>query len=455
MRFNHVTSNPMRIPHALAVFGVVTALFASSPLLGAQAVDSATALNGLRDAMTACTQDAGTLWGRSLCGPIALVDRQTRLTVASDSVTGRHFIPYAGAYLSTLPADRFLANTAFPWGGTTWTMVMLPLPRDRYSRIALVMHEVFHREQAPLGLGQIDALNNHLDMREGRTWLRLEYRALAAALDVLPDTVRARPHLEDALVFRAERRALYPGADSLEATLEIQEGLPEYTGQYFAMKLTGEGPARVGRYVRDYEKTPTFVRAFAYGTGPALGTLLDAFAPGWRVQVREQRDHRDLGGMLAAAIRFRAPSDPASSARARAGAYDWAQVDREEAARDSARTPAMRDYTRRLVTGPTLTFRQVKDSLSWGYDPTALIGFDMTSTVYPFGNFSAPWGTLTVERGGVLLRNDFSTIRVPAPVPVPADDARSAAGDGWTLTLNAGWHLRPDPSKPGSLVVSR
>ena len=74
------------------------------------------------------------------------------------------------------------------------------------------------REQDALGLRQSDALNNQLDMRPGRTWLRLEYRAL----DALPDSRAAKYHAQSALLFRAQRRSIYPGSDSLEATLEIR-----------------------------------------------------------------------------------------------------------------------------------------------------------------------------------------------------------------------------------------
>src|SRR4051812_16418099 len=258
---------------------VATLLCAPITPASAQSLDTALALSALRDAKAACEADAGVLWGRSLCGPIALVDRQTRLVVANDSVGSRRFLKLGDVYVTTLAENQYVANTAFQWEGRTWTMVALPLPRDRYARLALLMHEVFHREQRALGLGQPDALNNHLDMRAGRTWLRLEYRALARALESLPDTGRARHHVESALLFRAYRRSLYPGSDSLESTLEIQEGLAEYTGQHLAMQQTGEGPARVAKYVRDYEATPTFVRAFAYGTGPAIGALFRPLAP--------------------------------------------------------------------------------------------------------------------------------------------------------------------------------
>lgn len=167
-----------------------------------------------------------------------------------------------------------------------------------------------------------------------------------------------------------------------------------------------QAPARVARYVRDYEKTPTFVRAFAHGAGRGIGTLLDYFGPGWRALVR---NNRDLGNLLATAVQFRLP----------------------------------------------ITFRQRKDSLGWGYDPTALIAFDPTSTIYPSGNLTAPWGTLTVERGGVLLRNEFSTIRVGAPSATVAADIKQLTGDGWTLSLEPGWRIAPDPTKSGSYVVVR
>jgi hypothetical protein len=306
-----------------------------------------------------------------------------------------------------------------------------------------VMHEVFHREQEALGLRQPDALNNQLDMRPGRTWLRLEYRALASALDALPNQKVARHHAESAMIFRARRRSLYPGSDSLEATLEIQEGLPEYTGQRLAMQLSGEGTTRVAKYVRDYESTPTFVRAFAYGTGPAIGVLLDSFAPTWRNAVLT---NRDIGALLAEAIHFQRPRALAATALIRAREYGWDEVDRSEAARDSARAPAMREYRARLADGATLTLRQSKDSLSWSYDPTELIGFDLTSTIYPSGNFSAPWGKLSVERGGVLVRNDFSAITVAAPVS-QLTRSGEIRGEGWSLELASGWSIRTAGNK--------
>ncbi|HET9710023.1 MAG TPA: hypothetical protein VFP39_17100 [Gemmatimonadales bacterium] len=426
------------------------ALGTAAARLAAQAIDTGSALGGLREARAACEADHGTLWGRNLCGPIALVSRRSHLVVANDTVPGWPYVPMNDGYVTALPSDQGVANTSFTWQDREWTMVVLPLPDDRFSRIALLLHEVFHREQNALGLRARDALNNQLDTRAGRTWLRLEYRALARALvatDSAPTDVRR--HVANALLFRAYRRSLFPGSDSLETSLEMQEGLPEYNGERLALQMTGLTPARVARVVTEREHLGTYVRGFAYGTGPALGVLLDRFAPAWRTQVRT---HRDPAGLLAEAIQFRPPPRLGSAARDRAREYGWAQVDSEEGARELARAPAMRSYQARLVEGPTISFRQSRDSLAWGFDPNTLIGYDLSHTIYPTGSFNGPWGSLSIDSGGVLVRNDMAVLTIEAPVG-ELPPGRHVTGRGWSLDLNVGWRLVPDSTRRGSYVV--
>jgi hypothetical protein len=115
----------------------------------------------------------------------------------------------------------------------------------------------------------------------------------------------------------------------------------------------------------------------------------------------------------------------------------------------------MNAFRARLADGSTITLRQSRDSLAWSYDPTELIGFDLYSTIYPSGNFTAPWGKLTVEHGGVLVQNDFSRIRIGAPTIPLTPGAREIRGDGWTLVLNPEWSLRADSSRPGSFVAAK
>lgn len=433
------------------VWGILAGLaWGVAPRGSAQALDSGSALGGLREARAACEADHGALWGRNLCGPIALVSRRSHLVVANDTVPGWPYLRMNDAFITALPADQGVANTSFDWQGRDWTMVVLPLPEDRFDRIRLLLHEVFHREQGPLGLRDRDALNNQLDTRAGRTWLRLEYRALGRALvatDSAPTNVRR--HVANALLFRAYRRSLFPGSDSLETSLEMQEGLPEYNGERLALQMTGLTASRVAQVVSEREHLGTFVRGFAYGTGPALGVLLDRFAPAWRTEVRT---HRDPAGLLALAIRFQLPATLGATARERGREYGWAQVDSEEADRERARAPEMQRYQSRLVDGPTITFRQSRDSLAWGFDPNSLIGYDLSHTIYPSGSFRGPWGSLSADSGGVLVRNDMAVLIVEAPTgELPT--GRHVTGRGWTLDLNSGWRLAPDPDRRGSYIV--
>src|SRR5437867_5533484 len=98
-------------------------------------------------------------------------------------------------------------------------MVMWPLPQDRYARARLMMHECFHRIQESMGLSGANPANSHLDSKDGRAWLRLEWRALTEAL-IRRGAARQRA-VEDALIFRARRRALFPEAEAQEGALEL------------------------------------------------------------------------------------------------------------------------------------------------------------------------------------------------------------------------------------------
>jgi hypothetical protein len=423
-------------------------LLPAKPAVEAQQIDTSAALAALREAAHACENDRGATWGKSLCGPIALVERQSRLVIANDSTFRQPFVQLGDAFITNAPTGVGFANTMFDWAGRPWAMILLPLPTDAFDRVTLVMHEVFHREQKSLGLAGQDPPNNHLDELDGRRWLRLELQAYAKALDAIAvNDQRSRAHTEAALLFRARRHQLYPAADSLEATLEMQEGLAEYTGERLAMAYTGESAARVARHLREYQSTPSYVRSFAYATGPAIGVLLDHFAPGWQRSITQTRDPARV---LARAIALALPADLAREVERRAPQYDAVRITAEETTRDSSRRVAMTVYRSALVDGPTLTLTQ--KWLGRNFDPDALVGFDAQNTVYPTGIFNSEWGALAVTSGGALLSNDQLTLRVSAPRTSPSD-GRNVTGDGWTLTLKPGWSVQPSPRRPGSYVV--
>ncbi|GBC82977.1 hypothetical protein HRbin10_02115 [bacterium HR10] len=253
-------------------------------------------------ARTLSEADAGQLWGRPLYGPLMLVDPKTRFIVANQPDKEHHLTESQGVFVGTLPEQESVANAAYRWAGITWTMLMWPLPTNPYARGRLLMHESFHRIQEDLGLPGSNPPNSHLDSQEGRTWLRLEWRALAEAL--IHRGERRRSAIVDALTFRTYRRSLFPQAE--ERALELNEGLAEYTGY----KLCGWPEAiladRAAIRLEQDERGTNFVRSFAYASGPAWAILLDELQVKWRGNLNRQSD---LGRILAAALKITTPAD--------------------------------------------------------------------------------------------------------------------------------------------------
>src|SRR6185295_15092033 len=163
----------------------------------------------------AALADDGKLWGVSLVGPILFADPRTRAVAANQPAEQGRLREEQGVFVGTLPNEVTIANTGTDWAGVRWTMVMWPLPEERFARAQLVLHESFHRIQPQLAHGGSGPFPLHLDGEGGRTWLRLEFRALAAALLAHDEPRRAA--LADALVFRARRRALFPEALATES----------------------------------------------------------------------------------------------------------------------------------------------------------------------------------------------------------------------------------------------
>jgi|SRR5690348_2981924 len=426
-----------RRPLALAAVLALT----TSPLTAQ--LDTAAGAQALAEFAAACARDGGALWGRPLCGPLSLVDPATRAVIANQPDSNHLLTASGSVYVGALPAGIVPSNTAVTWGGVHWAMVMLPLPADRFSRIELLAHESFHRIQAELGLSSPDASSPHLDERDGRVWLRLELHALAAALSSGGSS--ARDAARDALLFRAYRLSRYRGADSLEARLETQEGLAEYTGAKLALAATGLSDQRLATELADYEGRPTYVRSFAYATGPAIGLLLDRYAPDWRTRVRLRHDP---AGLLAQALGFRADDGLEREAKSAARAYGAPAVMSAEDSRATERATRLAAYRARLVDGPVLVLKQ--RDLGFTMDPNTLVPLGDAGTVYPTGTFKASWGTLQVSEGGALVSPDFTSVAVAAP----ADTAgQTLAGNGWKLELASGWVVRRSAGHAGSYEV--
>lgn len=408
----------------------------TSPALAQDTMDA----RGLFDqAQAICQTDDGALWGISLCGPILIVDPGTRQVTASQAGDSDVLSERDGVFVGVLPADVPAANTAVDWDGVRWTMLLAPLPEDAETRAGLIAHESWHRVQDQLGLPMASPTPNHLATAEGRIAMRLEWRALAAALSA-PDAPGMRRAIGDALIFRAARHAQAGPQDAAEErALELNEGLAEYTG----VRLSGAiDPHRaVAGALRAAEEADAFSRMFAYASGPAYGLLLDDAAPGWRERLTAQSD---LGSMLGEAVGLTTPEDPEAAFARTAAAYDGQALARQEIAAAEARASVDARWTRRLVTGPVL--RLPFQAMRISFDPNALAPLPPHGAVYPTATITDAWGVLTVT-DGALIAGDWSAVTVTAP-----RDGDALSGDGWSLELAEGWGVAPG-ERDGDFVV--
>ncbi|HVS12742.1 MAG TPA: hypothetical protein VMV46_02365 [Thermoanaerobaculia bacterium] len=400
---------------------------------GAQ-VDQELAAAWFAEARELCERDAGRLWGVSLCGPMVIAD------AANGTIATNQPAPDAER-----PRAFGFANAAMPWGDERWsTFVWQFIPRDDGQRRArLMIHELFHRVQPELGLITPDGDNGHLDTLEGRTWLQLEWRALARALaasragSAESTEEERRDAISDALAFRAARRAAIPGAAENERREEIREGLAQYTGTVVSTaSAASPRDAAITDALGQLEEAPsqpTFVRTFAYTSGPAYGLLLDAYASEWRREITraQPRVEHDLGAMLAAA----AGAEPAADVEAAAARYGAAELRAAERQREREHQARVAEMKRRFVDGPVLILPRGRGASFVTTGSTAIPGHGTTLSSY---RVESDWGKLEAEL--VLISSDGASLVLPAPT---STEGPILQGDGWTVELAPRWSVVP------------
>jgi hypothetical protein len=402
----------------------------------AAAPDLAAAAKFFAEAKRLSDADGGKLWGKPLYGPMLLVDVASATVMANEADRGGRLKREGDVFIGAIPASADIpqANTATEWSGTRWSVILLPLPEDEVSRSTLLGHELFHRVQPDLGFPAADPFNQHIDEPEGRLWLQLEWRALSQSLTNTSKGKREKA-LEDALVFREQRRRRYPNAAASENALELHEGLAEYTGVLLSGQNHAETLARVAERLKQVDPAESYVRSFAYRSGPAYGLLLDAASPDWRKTLRPSHD---LGRVLLRALGTKLPTDITSAADRRAGNYGGNGLRRAEQTRAKARAEKMGDARSRFIKGAILEL-PIGSEFNFTFDPGTLVSLGVLGTIYPTATISDEWGTLDVKNG-VLI--DFPRGRIILRAPASVTD-RPVTGDGWTLELKADWQLEP------------
>ncbi|MGH9241347.1 MAG: hypothetical protein ACRD3G_25145 [Vicinamibacterales bacterium] len=384
-------------------------VFVGHAVPAAAQVDQQRAQEYFNEVQVLCERDGGRLWGVSLCAPMVIGDMRTRTFATSQP-----------APEGARPQLVGLVNAPIQWGGVTWgayawDFVIDDTPRGRRE---LMLHELFHAIQPQLGLLVPAPASEHLDSVDGRYWMRLEWRALARALRE-----------------SGEQRALAIGAQ------EITEGLAAYTATVVAAESAADALASAVDQLTKAETQESFVRTFAYASGPAYGLLLDASSAGW---TRRVRGSDDLAALVMRTVAVQTATDVTRSA----ARYGGVELRALEQRRRQQRDERVAELRLQFVDGPML---RIPGAGSGSFDARGAVVIPGIGTVY-FGayRFSGDWGALAAEQG-VLVESDGGARRVPAPV---RRDDTTVAGNGWTFTAKPGWVIR-EGARRGDYEVIR
>jgi hypothetical protein len=403
-------------------------------------VDQRRAQEYFKEAQAVCDRDGGRLWGVPLCAPMVIGDARTQTFATSQPPPD-----------APRPQIVGLLNGPIQWGDTMWAALSWDTIANWPARTRgeAFVHESFHVIQRSKGIAVPDRArlgsdtrseNEHLDALDGRFWIRLEWRALARALRE-SGPLRAEA-VREALAFRKARHTRYPDHVVSEYALDMNEGLASYTGTVLTAPSAADAVARALELLAEAEGGDSFVRTFAYTSGPAYGLLLDAASPGWP---RTMTASDEPAVLLMRALRVQ----PATDTVAAAARYGGAEVRAAEERREQQRQARMAELRLRFVDGPVLVMPGGGSGFS---DSRGAVVIADAGTVY-FGRYvmTGPWGSLEADKG-VLIAADGRTRRLPAPV---RGDGTTIAGDGWTLEAAAEWVVRDGPRRGDFEVVRR
>lgn len=373
------------------------------------------------------------MWNSNLYGPLILVDPQTREVYTNEPDSAGLLKPKKEIYAGILPANINIANTAITWGGKRWAMVMLPLPQHKVDRINLLAHELFHRAQPSLGFELYNPVNNHLDQKDGRIYLRLELNALTMAFKSSSSEAISY-HLRNALIFRKYRHSIYPKSSMTENELELNEGIAEYTGVMFSGREPKEMTAHFLASIKAFLHNPTYIRSFAYQTTPCYGYFLSKKRKGWNMEIT---NHTNLTKYFMESFNITLPTNLQSAVKPLFDLYDGRLVVQQELSREKKIKSFVQDCKKKFIEDPHVEIQF--DQMTISFDPRNIVPIDDKGTYYPNIRVTDKWGILTVTNGALVSAN-WDKISLTNPTIIDT----VIAGNGWVLDLKKGYSLGKD-----------
>lgn len=377
-----------------------------------------------------CNKDDGSLWGENLYGPVMFVDNLSREVYTNIADTNGILKAREGIFTGVLPKERLITNNVIEFGGVRYAMVPLPDTEDRYRIIARAVHSLFHCYQERHELKPSTFNTRHLNDKNARFYLKLEWKALTNAIGATGEA--RKQSIRDALIFRGARRELFPETITDENKFENYEGLTTFTYIKLCTGDVDELRERILEYLdRIYENT-SYASGYGFVHGALYATLLNDMGFDFR---QIQQSDFDLGKAAREAYDVTLPVVCRDVAGSLAMNYDIQAIRTEESEREAMINERTGKIIATFFEKPVVTVTM--ESPNFSYEPENINFLDSLGTLYERLRVADNWGRLTVDDGGALLANDLRTLRISARDILI--DRNHISGAGWHLILNDGW----------------
>ncbi len=381
-------------------------------------------------------KEKGKTWNHSLKGALMFVNREKRTIIANESDNSGKLMKQGGYFVGKLPEKINISNTAFDWDGKRWTMLALPLPKIKEERLNYLIHESYHRIQPLIGFDSLYEIQSlHLDSKNGRIYLKLELTALKKALS----SKEPENHIKNALLFRQYRHQIISEAKKAENSLELNEGLAEYTGSVLSQRKEID---LIKHYVSEIDRfysMPTFVRSFPYFTIPVYGYFMQKKDKTWNLKIKRETNITDFMFQF---WNIEARELTTEEIFELGKAYGIETIIENEKQRELKIETLKNRYRRMFLSDSALVIGL--ENMSIGFNTSNVMSLDSFGTVYPYLRITDSWGILEVDSCGVLINPKWSKVTLSCPRVITD-----------TLISGKGWRLKLDKQRELKLIDNK
>jgi hypothetical protein len=385
-----------------------------------------------KEVETICNNDGGKLWGKNLYGPVMYIDRPTRKIFANQPDKNGLLKEKDGIYTGVYPKELIIDNISLTYGSTMFAMAPLPPEEDSYRIKNRAIHGLFHCFQKTQGINPSGFYIKHMDEKNARMWLKLEWRALRNAINNIGE--QRSQAIRDALIFRGARRELYSKNLNEENKFENYEGLATFTYSILCTNSKDEFKTRLLEYLDRIYTFQSYARTYGFINGGLYAFLLSEKGFDFKTI---KTDSTDISQTVRKLYDIQLPEICRDVAGSLALSYDIESIYREEDQRLADIKERIHRQISTFTEKPVVFFEL--ESPYFDFEPEDIRSLDTLGTLYIAMRVSDNWGKLTVDNGGCLVSNNFKYLRITAKGF--KESKNHIYGEGWHLILNDDWEL--------------